>query len=67
MKKRKSVQSKLNDYQNDERFIDWYCYMEDRWLWHADWEEKLRGVFGSVKNAMERYEAYIAEEAAYLA
>jgi len=67
MKKLKSAYSKLNNYKDDERFIDWYCYMEDKWLQNADWEEKLTGVFGSIKNAMERYEAYIAEEAAYLA
>lgn len=64
---KKSTQRKLDDYKDDERFQDWYCYMEDRWLWNANLEEKLTGVFGSVETGLERYKAYIAEKAKYQA
>jgi hypothetical protein len=67
LKKQKLPQSRLDDYKDDERFQDWYCYMEDRWLWNADLKEKLIGVFGSVEAAIEKYRAYIAEEAKYSA
>ena len=63
MKKQKITEKKLSYYKDDEGFEYWYCYMEDKWLQNADWEEKLTALFGSVENAIKRYEAHIAEEA----
>lgn len=52
-------------YEKDPSFVEWYCYMEDKWLQNAEFEEKLVAVFGSAQNAVKRYEAYITEESSY--
>ncbi|HHT9110019.1 MAG TPA: hypothetical protein ACFYDZ_02535 [Candidatus Brocadiaceae bacterium] len=57
-----TAKQKLNYYIKDPKFQSWYCYMEDKWLQYADWEEKLVGVFGSVENAIKRFEMYLEEE-----
>ncbi|MFO0794914.1 MAG: hypothetical protein U0586_12750 [Candidatus Brocadiaceae bacterium] len=57
-----TTKQKLNYYIKDPQFQSWYCYMEDKWLQYAGWEEKLVGVFGSVENAIKRFEKYLEEE-----
>lgn len=52
----------LADYEKDPNFDLWYCYMEDKWLQYADWEEKLTAIFGSVENAIKEYEIYFEKE-----
>lgn len=54
-----TTKQKLNNYIKDPEFESWYCYMEDKWLQNADWEEKLIGIFGSVENALKRFEMYL--------
>lgn len=39
--------------------------MEDKWLQNADWEEKLIGIFGSVENALKRFEMHLEEIRGY--
>lgn len=51
-----TTKQKLNKYIKDTDFESWYCYMEDKWLQNADLDEKLIGVFGSVENALKRFE-----------
>lgn len=52
------LKKKLAAYEKDPEFESWYCYMENKWLQNADWEEKLIAVFGSVENALKEFEAY---------
>lgn len=56
-----TTKQKLNHYVKDPDFESWYCYMEDKWLQNADWEEKLTGVFGSIENALKRFEMHLEE------
>ena len=64
---RRILKNNLAHYEKNSNFQLWYCYMEDRWLQNADWEEKLIALFGSVENAMRRYETYLTKEGNYLA
>lgn len=60
-----TTKQKLNNYIKDPDFESWYCYMEDKWLQNADWEEKLIGIFGSVENALKRFEMHLEEIRGY--
>jgi hypothetical protein len=64
---RRIVRNSLADYKKDPDFELWYCHMEDKWLQNANWEEKLIALFGSVENAIRRYETYLTKEGNYLA
>ncbi len=52
---------KLKMLEANSDFIDFYCYMEDKWLQNADLLEKLIAVFGSVENAEVKFEKYKKE------
>ncbi len=56
-----TTKQKLSYYIKDPDFESWYCYMEDKWLQNADWEEKLIGVFGSVENALKKFEMHLKD------
>lgn len=45
----------------DSEFIDFYCYMEDKWLQIAELHEKIIAVFGSIENAKKAFEEYKSE------
>jgi hypothetical protein len=64
---REIVRDNLANYKKDPNFELWYCYMEDKWLQNANWEEKLIALFGSVENGIRRYEMYLTKEGNYLA
>ncbi len=34
------TKQRLHYYIENPDFVSWYCYMEDKWLQNADWEEK---------------------------
>jgi hypothetical protein len=43
---------------NDERFIEFYCQKEDKWLQNAELAEKVSAIFGNLENAVNEFESY---------
>ncbi len=52
---------KIKTLEQNNDFVDFYCYMEDKWLQNAEFDQKLIAVFGSVENAEIEFEKYKEE------
>jgi len=52
---------KLKALSENQEFLDFFCYKEDKWLQYAELDEKLIAVFGSIENAEKEFEKYKAE------
>ncbi len=52
---------KIKKLEQNNDFVDFYCYMEDKWLQNAEFDQKLIAVFGSVENAEIEFEKYKEE------
>jgi hypothetical protein len=55
--KKKIIKGKIwkkefNQIKDKEEFIEYYCDFEDKWLQYSDWDKKIKGIFGSYKNAV---------------
>jgi hypothetical protein len=53
---KKENKQKLDELKSNSIFADFYSYYEDKWLQNADWEEKLKAVFGSVEKAIMQFQ-----------
>ncbi len=50
--KKKIWEKEFDRIKGKEEFIEYYCDVEDKWLQYSDWDEKIKGIFGSYKNAV---------------
>jgi len=48
----KNWKKEFNRIKDREKFKEYYCDVEDKWLQYSNWDKKIKGVFGSYKNAV---------------
>jgi hypothetical protein len=51
----------LEILKTNEDFIDFFCQKEDKWLQHADFNEKINAIFGNTEIAIKEFEKYKLE------
>ena len=54
----KKWQDEFNKIKDSEEFKEYYCEVEDKWLQYSDWDKKIKGIFGSYKNAVLSFNKY---------
>ena len=53
---KKAIEQRIDDLKLNQDFIDFYCFREDKWLQNANWNEKLKAIFGTIENAIKEFE-----------
>lgn len=53
---KKTAEQKIDELKSNQAFIDFYCFREDKWLQNANWDEKIKAIFGTNENAVKEFE-----------